>query len=274
MWPPRGWARLGGLRRLDPVSRNFGFDRGTPVDRHYIESFLARHGGPAGDIRGRVLEVQDRRYADRFGAGPPAVERVDILDVDPANARATLLLDLGVAPDRPLPAFDCIICTQTLLLVYDVRQAVRNLHDLLAPGGVLLLTVPGISQICGEDSGAEADYWRFTSQSVQRLCDDRFGPGAAQVEAFGNVLTAAAFLYGLAAEELRPRQLDHCDPAYELIVAARATRAPQPVRPAQPGGASAAGDSTTAVDDPRTTRRSWRTVPPTSPGSWSERTAR
>lgn len=222
VWPPRGWARLGGLRRLHPVSRNFGFDRGTPVDRYYIEGFLARHGGRAGDIRGRVLEVQDRRYADRFGAA--AVERVDVLDVDPANTDATLLLDLGAAPEAPQPTFDCIICTQTLLLVYDVRQAVRNLHDLLTPGGVLLLTVPGISQICGKESGADADYWRFTSQSVQRLCDDEFGPGATAVQAFGNVLTASAFLYGLAAEELRGPELDHRDPAYELIVAARATR--------------------------------------------------
>lgn len=45
-----------GLARLDPVSRTFGFDRGKPVDRWYIERFLAAH---ADDVRGRVLEVAE-----------------------------------------------------------------------------------------------------------------------------------------------------------------------------------------------------------------------
>ena len=49
---------------LEPVSRSFGFDRGTPVDRRYIEQFLARH---AAAIRGDVLEVGDDGYTRRFG---------------------------------------------------------------------------------------------------------------------------------------------------------------------------------------------------------------
>lgn len=219
--PPLGWARVGGPWRRSPVSRSFGFDRGTPVDRYYIERFLAAH---AGDIRGRVLEVGENRYTDRFGSGG-AVERIDILDVDPANRYATLVLDLG-APRPPLgdARFDCIVCTQTLLLVYDLRAAVHNLYDLLAPGGVLLLTVPGISQICRDEALGWEDYWRFTSRSLQRLCEEAFPAEGVAVHAYGSVLTAAAFLYGLACEELRPGELAHRDPAYELVVAARAVR--------------------------------------------------
>ena len=33
----------GDLRRTDPVSRDWGYDRGTPIDRRYIEEFLAAH---------------------------------------------------------------------------------------------------------------------------------------------------------------------------------------------------------------------------------------
>ncbi|HSC25950.1 MAG TPA: hypothetical protein VLD67_01675, partial [Vicinamibacterales bacterium] len=33
----------GDLRRSNPVSRNWGYDRGTPIDRHYIHEFLASH---------------------------------------------------------------------------------------------------------------------------------------------------------------------------------------------------------------------------------------
>src|SRR5689334_3710614 len=39
--PSVGEVRLGDLRRLTPISRNWGFDRGQPVDRYYIENFLA-----------------------------------------------------------------------------------------------------------------------------------------------------------------------------------------------------------------------------------------
>jgi hypothetical protein len=49
----------GDLRRLTPLSRCFGFDRGKPVDRYYIENFLASR---AGDVRGRVLEIADKMF--------------------------------------------------------------------------------------------------------------------------------------------------------------------------------------------------------------------
>jgi SAM-dependent methyltransferase len=211
------------MQRVRPVSRSFGFDRGTPIDRFYIERFLGHHGGPSGDIRGRVLEVGDTTYTKRFGSEAEIVTS-DVLDVDPRNPAATLVLDLGADVELPAASFDCIICTQTLLLVYDVRLAMRNLHALLAPGGVLLLTVPGISQICSEEVARSGDFWRFTTQSMTRLCHERFPHEQVEVEAFGNVLTAACFLYGLAAEELRPAELDHRDPDYEVIVAARAVK--------------------------------------------------
>ena len=56
--------------RTQPLSRHWGFDRGTPVDRWYIERWLA---GQARDIRGSVLEVKDSGYTTRFGAGVTAV---------------------------------------------------------------------------------------------------------------------------------------------------------------------------------------------------------
>jgi hypothetical protein len=36
---------------LEPISRAFGYDRGTPIDRYYLDRFLDEHNG---DIRGRV----------------------------------------------------------------------------------------------------------------------------------------------------------------------------------------------------------------------------
>ena len=44
------------------------------------------------------------------------------------------------------------------------------------------------------------------------------------VEAYGNVLAATGYLYGLAAEDLRREELQLRDPDYELVVAIRAVK--------------------------------------------------
>jgi SAM-dependent methyltransferase len=220
LWPPRRLARLGALRRRKPISDRFGFDRGRPVDRYYIEAFLDRHGGPSGDIRGHVLEVGDDSYTRAFGAD---VEKVDVLSYDP-TPEATVVDDLATGEKLPSDTFDCVICTQTLHYVYDIRAAIATLARILKPGRTLLATTPGISRT-PPDAPDWSDYWRLTSASARRLFEDGFPGGEVQVEAHGNVLSAAAFLYGLAVEDLRPAELDYRDPPFEVTVAVRAVKA-------------------------------------------------
>jgi len=219
-WPPIGWVRFGGLRRVTPISAVFGLDRGIAIDRYYIEHFLERHGG---DVRGRVLEVADRTYTTRFGGD--RVEHSDVLHVQEGNANATIVADLSADhPHIKSDAFDCIILTQTLQFIYDVRAAIGTLHRILKPGGVLLATFPGISQISRHDMKRWGEYWRFTTLSAQRLFAEAFLSNNVEAEAYGNVLAASAQLYGLAVEDLYQRELDARDPDYELIITVRATK--------------------------------------------------
>jgi SAM-dependent methyltransferase len=210
-------AVLGMLRSTEPLSRHWGFDRGTPVDRYYIERFLAEH---AGDIRGRVLEVQSSAYTYRFGS---AVERADVLDIDATNPRATIVADLAQADAIPSGAFECFILTQTLQLVYDLRAAVAHAHRILGPGGVLLATVPTVSRIC-YDPALGLDLWRFTAASCTRLFGDVFGSGRVAVRPHGNVLAAVAFLAGLSYDELSAHELEANDPYYPVVVTIRAVK--------------------------------------------------
>jgi SAM-dependent methyltransferase len=202
------------------VSERFGFDRGKPIDRYYIEAFLSRHRS---DIRGHVLEVGDPSYTRRFGAG---VTSSEVVDRDESNPHATVVADLGRPNEIESERFDCVICTQVLLLIFDVRAAIRTLERILRPGGVLLATVPGITKVSRGEAELWGDYWRFTAQSARRLFEEAFPPGAVKVEAQGNVLAAVAFLHGLAAEELSRRELDAHDPDFEVTVAVRAAKAP------------------------------------------------
>ena len=217
-WPPVGWVRFGSLRRVTPISRSFGYDRGTPIDRYYIERFLARQ---AADIRGRVLEIGDRSYTRRFGAD--RVTTSDVLHVASGNSQATIIGDLANAHDIPSDSFDCIIVTQTLHLIFEVQTAIETIHRILKPGGVVLATVPGISQI-SRDEWRHCWYWSFTTLSAARMFAQVFQPSSIAVEAHGNVLAASAFLFGLAAREIREAELEARDPQYELLITVRAVK--------------------------------------------------
>ena len=210
---------LGDLRRVTPIDSGFGHGRGKPLDRHYIEAFLQRH---AADIGGRVVEVAENTYTRRFGGD--RVVRSDILHVDDSNVRATLVGDLEEPNALPAEAFDCFVCTQTLTYIFDVQQAVETMHTMLKPGGVLLVTVPGISRMSPYDRDRWGEYWRFTEQSLGRLLGKPFGSDNVAVEAYGNVLASTAFLQGLCVDDLRRDELEHRDRRYPMLVAGRAVK--------------------------------------------------
>jgi SAM-dependent methyltransferase len=216
--PPVGWVRLGNLRRMTPLSRCYGYDRGRPIDRYYVEGFLSRRGD---DISGRVLEIGDDTYTRQFGGS--RVTSSDVLHMHEGNPKATIIADLTCAGHIPSATFDCIILTQTLQLLFDVRSAIATLHRILKPGGVLLATFPGISQI-SDGEWRDSWYWSFTSQSARRLFGESFPAEGLTVETHGNVLAATAFLQGMAAEELRREELDHHDRDYEVLITVRAVK--------------------------------------------------
>ena len=206
-------VEFGSLATTEPVSRVFGLDRGTPINRHYIEQFLAER---AELIRGRVLEVGGSDYSRRFGG--EKVERCEVLHATADNPAATIVGDLADPASLPEGIADCFICTQTFDCIFDVPQAVRGAHQLLKPGGVLLATMSGIGQISRYDMERWGEYWRFTTASATRLFEPLFS-GGVEVGSSGNVLAAIAFLQGLAVEELPdPSLLEVRDDDYQLVV--------------------------------------------------------
>ncbi len=215
---PVGKVNMGSFGRLIPISRQWGMDRGLPINRYYIENFLARYQG---DIRGHVLEIQDAMYTKKYGGS--RVTKSDILHVKEGAIGATIIADLTEANQIPSNTFDCLIITQTLQLIYDVRSAVKTINRILKPSGVALVTIPGLDPALDEE-WVENWFWAFTTASATRLFEEVFPADHVRVEAWGNVLTATAFLQGLATEELTKEQLDYVDPAYQVLVAVRAVK--------------------------------------------------
>jgi glycosyltransferase involved in cell wall biosynthesis len=217
-FPPVGWVNFGSFHKLTPLSREFGYDRGLPIDRYYIEKFLTYYGG---DIQGRVLEIGDDSYTKQFGGN--RVTTRDVLHVKEGNPIATFVGDLTHAEQIPSDAFDCFILTQTLHLVYDFRLAMQTIYRILKPGGVVLLTVPGISQLA-TDEWASYWCWSFTSYSTKRLFEEFFPSSNIQLEVHGNVKASVAFLEGVSAQELSEQELDYKDSCYELLITVRAEK--------------------------------------------------
>ncbi len=211
---------FGDLRRLQAIDPDFGFSRGKVIDRYYIEKFLQEH---AGDVRGRVLELGDSSYTKRYGGS--RVTKSDVLHYTKGNPQATIIADLTTATNIESNTFDCIIFTQTLQMIYDHHAALKTLQRILRPNGVLLCTANGISKICrvlGTDPWGE--YWRYTAQSSKIMFEEAFKAGNVKVTTYGNVLTAIAFLHGVAAEELSESELNYHDSKYEVLIGVRAEK--------------------------------------------------
>lgn len=209
------------LTTNQPVSPIFGLDRGTPIDRYYIENFLRKN---AHYIRGRVLEVGDSDYSRRFSGGK--AESFEVLHAVPGNKAATIVGDLTDPATLPENFIDCFICTQTFNFIYDLQKAVNGAHHLLKPGGVLLATVAGISQISRYDMDRWGDYWRFTTASVRKLFAPVF-KGGVEIESFGNVLAACAYLQGITVEDLPDKTLlDESAADYQMLISVVARKGP------------------------------------------------
>lgn len=209
----------GNLRSITPFSSIFGYDRGPQsVARYYIDNFMATCSE---DICGTVLEIGDDTYSNRLGHD---IQQIDVLHVEPGNPKATIVTDLCTDTTIPDNRYDCIVMPQTLQFIYDYRSALKRTYEILKPGGVVLITLSGISQISKYDMERWGEYWRFTSLSAIRLFNEFFPLENIQVKSYGNLLSAVALLEGLASRELKKKELDFHDSNYEVTITVRAIK--------------------------------------------------
>ncbi|NCJ08455.1 methyltransferase domain-containing protein [Synechococcales cyanobacterium C] len=217
-YSPPGTVDFGDLYRLTPLSCEFGFDRGQPIDRYYIEKFLANQ---ASHIQGKILEVGDATYTNKFGGD--AVSQSEVLHVNGDNPNATIVADLTDAPQINSNQFDCFILTQTLNCIYDLQAAITTCHRILKPGGILLATLPGITQL-PHDQWQSYQSWSLTPTSAQKIFETCFPTEYLQITAHGNVLASISFLMGISSQELTQKDLDFHDPQFPLLITVKAVK--------------------------------------------------
>lgn len=221
--PPSRSARLtesavphAGLFRGTPINRDWGWGKGTPLDRPFIEHFIKTH---CGDIRGRVLEVKEPEYC-RLYARPGA--QVDILDLNPDNKIANIIDDLQYCNKIADNTYDCVLLTQVLQFVPDVDKALSAVARILRPGGILLVTVCGITQTGHEEEGAF--HWAFFAAGLRHALARYFDPRKLVIDSHGNAGLAASFLMGLTEQQVPPELLSVNDPEYAIVITGRAVK--------------------------------------------------
>ena len=202
-----------------PVSDKFGFDRGQPIDRYYIEKFL-KANSPS--IKGTVLEIAENTYTKKFGSANVVSK---VLHSTPTQNESDIIADLCNVSTLPSQTIDCFICTQTFNFIYNFQDAIKGSHYLLKPSGVLLATVACMSPISKYDADRWGDYWRFTPQSCIRAFGEVFGERNIDVSPLGNSAAAALFMKGYAQEDLKKSvDLDFNDELFPLIIGIKAVK--------------------------------------------------
>lgn len=197
---------------LTPFSRRWGAERGKPIDRYYIEEFLEKHKD---SIHGKVMEISDNAYTRRYGGENVGESMVLHVDGWGKNAiKGNLETGEGIYDDW----IDALIFTQTLMFIYDTRKTVQNIYRMLKPGGTVLATVAGISQISRYEADNWGDFYSFHEDAVKRIFGEIFGAENIQVECFGNVKTAISLLYGLCCEDLTEEDFAYRDADYPVII--------------------------------------------------------
>lgn len=199
-------------RSLRPLSSKFGYDRGTPVDRYWIESFLEENKE---HIKGKVLEVTDPAYTKRFGGNK--VTKSDVLDINPNNKKANIIADLRkVGAKIKDNTYDCIILTHVLGMIDEYDKAVMECSRILKKGGVMIFT----GSCLGPQLKNNYSYWKFSPKTVDFIMNKYFKPSKMTIKSYGNVLTAQAFLLGMSQEDLTKKELEFNDDRYPCVVGA------------------------------------------------------
>ena len=215
--PAIGKINFGDFRRIKPMSNDFGYTRGGPIDRYYIEKFLLKFSS---DIKGTVLEVGDNKYTIEYGNHH--VIKSDILDINRKNKKATIIADLTNADHVPSNTYDCVILTHVISMIYDYRSALRTIHRILKPSGVLLLTSGVGFKIHGNPN---CDiHWNISDICFKRILGEFFQADKITTQRYGNILTMVSFLFGIGRTEISDKEYNFNDNDYPVIFGVRAMK--------------------------------------------------
>ncbi|NDE83819.1 MAG: class I SAM-dependent methyltransferase [Actinobacteria bacterium] len=82
-------------------------------------------------------------------------QEVKVLGIDPYS---DFYIDLNYPIDKPLPKFDLVLCSQVFEHIWNIHEAIINIHKVLNGGGLLWLACPASNRAHGSPEFYSAGY--------------------------------------------------------------------------------------------------------------------
>jgi SAM-dependent methyltransferase len=166
--------------------------------RRLLDRALA---GQADFLRGRVLEVGAGQTGRRGRFAPPLESAACWVSLDLTRRHHPHLAGNVLALPFPGGAFDAALCLEVLEYVPDYPRALAELRRVIAPGGVLLLSVPFLHR-----ADTPQDSWRLTENGLRAALEEA-GFEVDLIEPQGTALLVAANVLKFAVYLVRPAVL-------------------------------------------------------------------
>lgn len=184
-----------------------GAERRDPPrsDRHYL-ALASLVASLRGAIERRLAGRRDLSVLDvGCGAKPylpllaPHATRYVGLDAEPGD----YVDDVGSGEALPYPdaSFDVVLCTQMLEHADDPPTVVREIHRVLRPGGLALVSTHGVFLYHPDPPGSDRDYWRWTHAGLRRLFTLEAEWAEIDVEPNGEVVACLGYVAAQFVDE-------------------------------------------------------------------------
>jgi hypothetical protein len=202
-FPRQSRVELGDFARRSPLLGSDGDSVYNALVRCFLRSRLATLAGP-----GLLLGVgAEPGWTD----GLPAAAD---LKVRPGTD--------GFGPElEAVGNVEWVVLDRCLQRLAEPKVALADVVERLEPGTALITLFTGIARA---EPDQRRPLWSVAPYAARRLHEEPSGLEHVEVEQYGNVTLALAWLYGLPADGLTERELTVVDPAYPVVVAVTASK--------------------------------------------------
>ena len=192
------------------------------IDPHVLKTIALNLGFEAFVYGTKTI----RKNREKYGCNVPWLILMDPTSACNLHCTGCWAAEYGHKLNLTFDEMDKVV-TQTLQYIYNLSEVARNIYKIIKPGGVALITVPGIKSLSTYHDSMWGEYWSFTKKSLFRMFADVFGENNVEVNSYGNVKTTMAYLYGLSAEMLPEQDFEYNDTNVPFIITAKVKKCQQ-----------------------------------------------
>jgi SAM-dependent methyltransferase len=151
-----------------PAYHRWIFERIRP----WLGKKILEVGCGTGNLTGYLLEAGEVIVSDM---NPDYLQIVESKFRGYSNLKKVFLWDIEKGASEEISFVDTIVCSNVLEHIKDDRAALRRFHDLLPPGGKLILLVPALMSLYNSLDRELGHFRRYTRKGlIQKLLSSHF----------------------------------------------------------------------------------------------------